>query len=519
VAYRVALAARAASVARIARERACAAVPAGEQPDEAAGRELRALLDEEVMGLPEKYRAVFVLCDVQGKTNEEAARQLGCPRGTVLSRLARARERLRTRLTRRGVAAPAVALTALGEGALASLSAEMASTTIHAVLGTAGQAAAAVSPRVAALTEGVLRVMFVAKLKSAAVGVLALLLGIGGLGAAVLASGQGATAPEGAKASGEAPGKPGPAEELKAIQARARSLNNLKQIGLALHNFHDTYKDFPAPAIYSKAGKPLLSWRVALLPFIEQAPLYQQFRLDEPWDSAHNRQLLKELPPIYAPPTGRSQVTGGTYYQAIVGKGAGFEPGRSLKITEFLDGTSNTILVVEAGDAVPWTKPEDLPYVPDQALPRTGGLFGGHFHALFADGFVRLIPKGVDGDLLRKAITRDAGEPIDTDKLSSPLVGREDAVDPALLKEENQRLRAVLDVAQKQAAQAREQIKALRARLNETRPAADSRTAKLIQEYADLQAAVERAADELKGLREEERRLRKALEDRKVKGR
>src|SRR5207249_2796575 len=79
---------------------------------------------------------------------------------------------------------------------------------------------------------------------------------------------------------------------------RTVSQNNLKQIGLAMHNYHDTYRHFPPQALTDKNGKPLLSWRVAVLPFIEQDNLYRQFKLDEPWDSEHNRKLLERMPKL-----------------------------------------------------------------------------------------------------------------------------------------------------------------------------------------------------------------------------
>src|SRR5205823_3859015 len=146
--------------------------------------------DEEIMRLPEKYRAPFVLCCLEGKTNEEAAAQLGCPRGTVLSRLARARERLRGRLARRGVTLSAAALVAAaGERGLADVPAGLAALTIRAVpTGTAGAAAAAgVSARVAALAEGVLHAMFVNRLK--AVVLVVVMLALTGAGAGLLAAG------------------------------------------------------------------------------------------------------------------------------------------------------------------------------------------------------------------------------------------------------------------------------------------------------------------------------------------
>src|SRR5213079_110959 len=131
---------------------------------------------------------------------------------------------------------------------------------------------------------------------------------------------------------------------------------------------------------------------------------------------------LAQMPKVYAP-VGVAGKPGFTYYQVFVGKGAAFEPRRQMQVQNFVDGLSNTILAAEAVRPVPWTKPEDLPFVPDQALPALGGLFGGYFYALFADGSVRFCSKNADPDHLRKAITIADGEVVDYDKLSAPILG------------------------------------------------------------------------------------------------
>ncbi len=115
---------------------------------------------------------------------------------------------------------------------------------------------------------------------------------------------------------------------LPAVQAvreaarRAQCTNNLKQIGLALHNYHSATNGFPAAAITSKDGKPLLSWRVAILPFIEQQNLYNEFHLDEAWDSPHNKALIARMPKTYLCPTAPVRQEGTTTYKAFVGGGA-----------------------------------------------------------------------------------------------------------------------------------------------------------------------------------------------------
>jgi RNA polymerase sigma factor (sigma-70 family) len=182
VAYRASLRARAAR--RATQPYPDAELPAPETEDALAWRDLRPVLNEEVHRLPAKYRDAVVLCYLSGHTTEEAARQLGCPRGTVLSRLAWARERLRKRLVRCGLALPsgALAVWLAQEGASASAPAPLIGSTVRAATGLASGKAAAgvVSARAVILMEGALRSMFLAKLKTTAtVGVLAVVLGVG----------------------------------------------------------------------------------------------------------------------------------------------------------------------------------------------------------------------------------------------------------------------------------------------------------------------------------------------------
>jgi hypothetical protein len=194
---------------------------------------------------------------------------------------------------------------------------------------------------------------------------------------------------------------------------RSQSINNMKQIGLAMHNYHSTYNFFPPQAIRSKDGKKaLLSWRVAILPYIEQASLYNEFHLDEPWDSPHNSKLIGRIPPVYVHP-GRSDGAGNTCYQVFYGKGAAFEGEEGMSIGGFTDGTSNTILTTEAAKAVPWTKPQDIDFDPKAADLKGLGLDDvGGFNAGLADGSVRHIAKTIDIKTLKALITRAGGEVI-----------------------------------------------------------------------------------------------------------
>ena len=207
---------------------------------------------------------------------------------------------------------------------------------------------------------------------------------------------------------------------LPAVQAarssarRAQSTNNMKQMALAMWTYHENNGGLPPQAITDEDGKPLLSWRVAILPYIEQQALYNQFHLDEPWDSPHNKELLSVKVPVYLIP-GSEAPEGETYYQAFVGDGALVDPTEMTKIQEITDGTSNTIMIVEAGESVPWTKPEDLEYSEDEDLPPLGGHFPGGFNAAFADGSVRFLKHTIAEEVLRALITRAGGEVISAD--------------------------------------------------------------------------------------------------------
>jgi hypothetical protein len=203
------------------------------------------------------------------------------------------------------------------------------------------------------------------------------------------------------------------------------SASNLKQIGWALLHYHETYGKLPPAVVTDQQGRPLYSWRVLLLPFVEQPTLYNEFRLDEPWDGPHNKALLAKMPTCYMPAWKDVGPSFATSYQVFVGPGTAFErPG--LTWADFPDGLAETVLVVEAGRPVPWSKPEDLSYDPYGPLPPLGGVFSQPVHflcyevgrrpgfnACFADGTVRFLRGDADERTLRALITRNGGEPVD----------------------------------------------------------------------------------------------------------
>ncbi len=191
-------------------------------------------------------------------------------------------------------------------------------------------------------------------------------------------------------------------------------MNNLKQIGVAFHASLDANRTFPAYASFDKQGKPLLSWRVHLLPFMEQKALYEQFNLDEPWDSEHNKKLIKKMPKVYSSASGELVEEGRTRFVVPAGPGTAFAGKKGLKIAQITDGTSNTILAVEADDdrAVVWTKPEDLTIDPKNPGRGLKGTQNKGFLALFMDGSVRVLPATLNPKTLLALFTPDGGEVI-----------------------------------------------------------------------------------------------------------
>jgi hypothetical protein len=201
-----------------------------------------------------------------------------------------------------------------------------------------------------------------------------------------------------------------------------RCAGQLRRLNLALQGFHEAHGHFPAAAITDQSGKPLLSWRVAILPQLGYQSLYDAFHRDEPWDSPHNLALAAQMPEVFRCPSlpdGRASYTS---YQVVVGPkpelgsiGTMFEWARGVEIREVTDGTSNTVLIVETSRAIPWTQPGDPSFDRDGPLPRFGSGHSGGFHVIFADGSLRFLKLSIDMQILKSLLTRDGGEVIGGD--------------------------------------------------------------------------------------------------------
>ena len=204
---------------------------------------------------------------------------------------------------------------------------------------------------------------------------------------------------------------------LPAVQAareaarRMQCSNNEKQIGLALHNYHDTYGALPPLYTVDEKGKPLHSWRVLILPYIEQSSLYEKIRLDEPWDSEHNKQFYDQMPAIYQCP---SNPASGCSYSAIAGgifiPATKAESVVGMKFKDITDGLSNTLAVVEVEVPFCWMDPTaDVTLEEFVQGIRVGSNHTGGYNGLFMDGSVRFVAHPTSPGTLR-ALATPAGD-------------------------------------------------------------------------------------------------------------
>ena len=197
---------------------------------------------------------------------------------------------------------------------------------------------------------------------------------------------------------------------------RAQCRNNLKQIGVALHNYHDQYGAFPPAVVRDADGTPLHSWRTLILPFLEQQALYNSIDLTKPWNHPANQKARETTIPEYRCPSAPSEVAQDhTTYLALSGEQLAFHPtlGRGLK--EIMDGTSNTLLVVEVTQdrAIPWMQPQDLNIeaLLANATASNQNHMGG-FQAVLCDGSVRFVSSTLEKATLQSLATINGNEPV-----------------------------------------------------------------------------------------------------------
>ena len=198
--------------------------------------------------------------------------------------------------------------------------------------------------------------------------------------------------------------------------------NNLKEIGLAFHNHEGVFQTLPRADGTGDGKKTGLSWRVHLLPFLDQQGLYDQFHFDEPWDSEHNKQLIAKMPDVFRSPESKADA-GKTTYLGNAGetglftkpkKGQTKSPPPGIGMQQITDGTSNTAAMIEVSDerAVIWTKPDDFEPDPKDFLRGVVDAASQSFHLGLADGSVRTMSKKTPQDLLKAIFSRNGGEAI-----------------------------------------------------------------------------------------------------------
>ena len=197
--------------------------------------------------------------------------------------------------------------------------------------------------------------------------------------------------------------------------------NHLKQIGLALQNYHDTYGCFPPAHIADSSGKPMHSWRVLILPFMEQKALYDKYRFDEPWDGPSNSKLHKEVVHTYSCPSRTRRASQfETSYVVVVGRGTMW-PGANafMRYNDIADSPFDTVMVVESIDSgIHWIEPRDLELatMPLTVNGPTGpSMSSDHPNvvlALFADGHTQAVSKNTPVNIVRGLLTAGGGETI-----------------------------------------------------------------------------------------------------------
>ena len=213
---------------------------------------------------------------------------------------------------------------------------------------------------------------------------------------------------------------------LPAVQAareaarRAQCTNNLKEIALAMHNYHDTYKCFPSAVLTDEDGNAMRSWRVAIQPFLESNSTYDSYNFNEPWDSPNNQVLEGSRSPVYVCPSVPAPGPYETSYVMIAGTGTiGGEPNEVVKMSDIKDGTSNTIMAIEvAGSGISWLEPRDMTvdeavaYITNPSGTGQRHVHPGGVNVAMADGSVHFISSTINPQTLRALMTRDGGEPV-----------------------------------------------------------------------------------------------------------
>ena len=196
---------------------------------------------------------------------------------------------------------------------------------------------------------------------------------------------------------------------------RTQSANNLKQLTIGLHNYHEQHGKLPSAVMVHKSGNHY-SWRVAILPYLNEQELYDQYRFDQKWDSPVNQRVTKQIPAVFKHPSAAPDSLLTNYF-AVVGDGAVFDGSVPTDLTQVQDGTVNTIMLVEGRQKTHWAKPEDILFDLKSIRKHVGGFTEEGANTAFCDGSVRFIAKDIGPDVLYQLITRSGGDFVDLSKL------------------------------------------------------------------------------------------------------
>lgn len=225
---------------------------------------------------------------------------------------------------------------------------------------------------------------------------------------------------------------------------------NLTMIAQAIEKYAKDKGHYPPPAILDKDGKPTLSWRVAILPYLDNTyieggfdggkpingpkALYEMFKLDEPWDGPNNKKLIGRLPSVYRAPwsvLSYSQSSiGKTTTLVVVGKGTIFDPTKKITDGDVRDGLKYTLLLVsleESSEAVYWTKPGDIALTAEGKLPADGPNISRRFAVVYGDGSAHTLVNGLSEKVFMGIVTRDGNEKLDEKEIRPPSIKQKNA--------------------------------------------------------------------------------------------
>ncbi len=211
------------------------------------------------------------------------------------------------------------------------------------------------------------------------------------------------------------------------VMKRCICASNMKRILMALHDYHNEHGSFPPAYLVDESGKPMHSWRVLILPYMDRQRLYDQYDSNEPWDSPGNRELLSTASNPYHCPEQSEEGGSQTNYVAVLGPGTAWPGDKPTKMVDFVDGTSTTLLLVEVVDSeIAWTEPRDLTIQQGvNGLRQGGGLAIGSGHKVsnsllarnlgthlgYADGHLELLRENVPSDRWKEVFLLNDGKP------------------------------------------------------------------------------------------------------------